>query len=471
MRKEKLRNKIVLVFPPLKDFQSKIPPIGLAYLASVIKNKGFEVSIYDLNVSGEDFDSVAKRIVRETPIAVGISSSTPAINASLEIASKIKNINRDIKIILGGPHPTIMYEEVLSNPYVDICVIGEGEKVMGNIINYLAGKKRLSAIRGIAYKKNENIILNTHEEMDEKLNNIPFPGWEFFDLKKYTNFVSGKRLSLPIVTSRGCPYNCSFCYKGVFGRRWRFRSPENILSEIEYLIKNFNIGEFSIVDDNFTLVPERAIKFCKLLINKKWNLKWRCTNGIRADSVSEKLLYYMKKAGCYLIAFGVETGDEKILEGINKGETLGQIKRAFRIAKKTGIETYGFFIFGNLGENKETMQKTINFAKRLDPDYVQFSIMTPFPGSPIYNKIKTEGEIFINSWKDYAFYAGRPIFRHEKVTPELMNYMYKRAYKEFYFRPRYILKWIFKIIKSPNRTRSIIKGFLYYLLNISLIKK
>ncbi len=455
--------KVTLVYPRVESFGSKTPPIGLAYLAAVIKKEGGEAEVFDMNVSDLGIKETAELIIKGNPQIVGISSTTPAITNALKIAQELKQKNPDLLIIMGGPHPTLMSDELLKNDYVDICVRGEGENPIKQIMKYVEKKLDLKEIKGITYKKGGKIIFNLESPLIDNLDDIPFPAWDLFDLEKYSNIVSGESLSLPVVTSRGCPFNCSFCFKGIFGPRWRFRSPENVVRELEYLVKNFKVEEFSVADDNFTLRPERAIRICKLINKRGLNLKWRCTNGIRADTASRELLSHMKKAGCYIIAFGVESGDQRIIKKINKAETMDDMRHAFENAKAGGIETIGFFMFGNLGENEETMQRTIDFAKELDPDYAQFSIAIPFPGSRMYQEVKKNGKILITRWESYAFYAGRPIFTCGEVTPELMSKMYKKAHRDFYLRPSYFLKVVRKVINSPAYIKHLFRGFKQYL--------
>jgi radical SAM superfamily enzyme YgiQ (UPF0313 family) len=462
--------KISLIFPPIEGYENKIPPIGLAYLASIILQEGAEVAIHDLNISNESLDNSISKILAENPDLIGISSSTPAVPKTLEIAEKIKKINSKIKIIVGGPHASILYQELLDSPWIDFCARGEGENIMREIVRCFKNKKPLAKILGISYKRNKKIISNSDMPLIENLDSLPFPAWYLFDLKKYKNFVSNEKLSLPIVTSRGCPFNCTFCYKGIFGKRWRFRSPKNIIEELKYIIKKFHIEEFSIADDNFTLNPKRAIEFCEHIIKNKIKIKWRCTNGIRADLASHKLFNTMKMAGCYLVAFGVETGDEEILKKINKGETINQIKNAFKIAKEEKLETLGFFMFGNLGENEKTMEKTIRLAKEINPDYAQFSIATPFPGSAMFWEIKKNGKFLINSWKDYVFYEGKPIFYYPGLDTNIITKMYQKAYLGFYIRPTYIYRWLKKILVNPEKIKNLFLGLRQYL-NMSFVKR
>jgi radical SAM superfamily enzyme YgiQ (UPF0313 family) len=279
---------------------------------------------------------------------------------------------------------------------------------------------------------------------------LPFPARDLLPLDSYFSIGIRKKPHATMITSRGCPYNCNFCVNhSVLGKRFRYRSVENVIKEIDELVSKFHVREIDIIDDNFTLIPERAEKICDELIKRRYDLIWKLGNGIRADRINEQLIRKMKDAGCYLIAFGVESGNPEILKGINKGETLEDIKKAVRLCKKYGIETEGFFIIGNLGDNEKTIQETINFAKKLDLNIAQFQVFIPIPGSEYTKLIEKEGKVFAKSWSDYGAFK-KPIFQHQSLTPELMERMQKKAYRDYYLRPKMILKKIMEI-RSPRQ--------------------
>jgi radical SAM superfamily enzyme YgiQ (UPF0313 family) len=242
----------------------------------------------------------------------------------------------------------------------------------------------------------------------------------------------------------------------VLGKGFRARSVENVMQEIDELVKKYHVREIDIIDDNFTVDMARAEKICDELIKGKYDLIWKLGNGIRADRVNENLIRKMKKAGCYLIAFGIESGNERVLSNINKGESLQQIAQAIEWCKKYGIETEGFFIIGNLGDNKKTIQDTIDFAKELDLDIAQFQVFIPLPGSSYEAIIRKEGKIFAKSWRDYNAFS-KPIFEHHELTPALMEGMQKKAYREFYFRPKMIFKKLLEI-RSMKQLASYLKA-------------
>lgn len=431
--------KFILVNAPFKKFAAVQPPLGLAYLAAVLKKKAATVTVIDANAERLTIEQTIKRILESEPDILGFTMTTPLVDISLEIIQQVKS-KKDIPIIVGGPHPTIMPEELLEGNKIDIVVRGEGEETINELYDYFRGARQLESIAGISFRRDGKVIHTSPRSFINSLDEIPFPAWEFFPLNKYNSFGRKKGISLPILTSRGCPFNCIFCYKGIFGRKYRMRSPENIIAELEYLINKFKIEEFAIVDDNFALNEHRTIKFCDEIIRRNLIRPWSLPNGITVR-VSSQLLSEMKKAGCYRVAFGVESGDQSVLDYIDKGINLEQIKNAFASAKRAGLETVGFFMIGNLTETAETINRTINFAIELDPDWAQFTVATPYPGTKMYEIIKKEGNLMTKSWEDFASYD-RAIFRHGSLTPHLLNKKCHEAYRCFYLRPWIITKKI-----------------------------
>src|SRR3989344_2280410 len=416
--------KVLLINPNYREVYKYVgreatmisPPMGLAYLASYLRNNKVEVKILDACALDLDSDKILEEIKKFDPDYVGITASTNTINLAYKIANSISNLK--CKVVVGGAHTSILPEKTLEEcENIDIVAIGEGED---SLLEIVSGKE-LEKIEGIGFRKNKKIIINPRRKPREDLDSLPFPAYDLLPLNKYWSPGIRRYPFATIVTSRGCPFNCIFCVNHlVSSKKFRARSPENVLKEIDLLVKEYGIKEINVLDDNFTLLLGRAKEICNGLIKRNYDLILKTGNGIRADKIDEELIILMKKAGFYLLAFGIESGNKEILKIINKGETLEQIEEAIRLCKKYKILTEGFFILGNLGETKETMQDTINFAKKLDLDIAQFQVFIPFPGSKFYNEIKKNGEIFSKNWEDYNAFD-RPIFRYKNLTPELMN--------------------------------------------------
>jgi len=324
--------KFVLVYPPFKKFAAVQPPLGLAYLAAVLKKRSAIVNVIDANAERLNVEQTVKKILESDPGVLCFTMLTPLVDVSLQIIEQVK-LKKDIPIVAGGPHPTIMPDEILKNNKIDIVVRGEGEDTISDLYDYFTGAKQLDSISGVSFRLNDKIFHNPSRPSIENLDEIPFPAWELFPLSRYASFARKKKFSLPIITSRGCPFGCIFCYKGVFGRKYRIRSTQNVVSEIEYLIKKFNIEEFAVVDDNFALNEERALQICEEIIMQNLVIPWTAAGGLTVRT-SDKVLRKMKDAGCYRVAFGVESGNQDVLEYVDKGITLGQIGNAFASAKR-----------------------------------------------------------------------------------------------------------------------------------------
>ncbi len=414
------------------------PPFGLAYIAAVLQENGYETRILEANALGLSYEQIKNAIEEEAKNGleyVGITASTCLIEEAGKIASLCPD---SVKVIVGGIHATAMPEETLKEfPDIDIVVRGEGEFA---ILDLVKGKK-LNKINGLSYRSKNKIIHNKPRELIDNLNDLPFPARGLLPRERYFSAGARKHPSDYILTSRGCPYSCIFCADHlVHGKKFRARSPENVVAEIEMLVKD-GVKEIDIIDDNFTLLVERAERICDLLIEHGLNKKiiWRCSNGVRIDRLNLSLLKKMEEAGCYMLSLGIESGNDRILDNIKKGITKEKVREAVKMCKEVGMETRGLFMFGNLGENEETMQDTINFAKELDLDSATFHITIPFPMTEYWHAIKKEGKIISTQWKDYISY-GKVTFTHGTLYPELLFAMQKRAYKEFYLRPKFIFK-------------------------------
>jgi len=420
-----------------KEITPIFPPLGLAYIAAVLKKEGIEVKILEANAFNLNHDQIKKAIINYAPEFVGITSTTSLIEEAHEIALLC---NKSIKVIIGGIHASSMPEETLRNfSRFDYLIRREGEYTMLELIQ----KKNLSKIKGLSYRKGKKIINNPERGFNIKLDDLPFPARELLPMNKYFSAGSKKNPSDYILSSRGCPYQCIFCADHlVHGKQFRFRSPENIILEVEELYKR-GVRDWDFVDDNFTLFIERVNKFCDLMIEKGLNKKmsWRCSNGIRVDRINFDLLKKMKKAGCYMVSLGIESGNEQILKNMKKDINLEKVRNAVKLCKKVGIETRGLFMLGNLGDNEKTMNDTIKFAKSLDLETATFHITIPFPNTDYWKIIKKEGKIYPKNYRDYIAY-GNVIFQHGELNEKLLKDMQKKAYREFYFRPKIIFKSI-----------------------------
>jgi len=267
-----------------------------------------------------------------------------------------------------------------------------------------------------------------------------------------------------LITSRGCPYGCNFCYKGTFGRIWRPRSIENVLAEWEYLVSEVGVSEIALMDDAFNIDINRAMKICKEIKKRDLVIPWRSSSGIRADRSPKKLLKAMKDAGCHHLAFGVESGVQRVLdEIIHKQLQLKSVKKAFKFCRELKITSMAFFMIGNLGETLKDIEKTIDFAIKLDPDFAQFTIATPFPGTPLFQSVKAKNKLKVFDWDKYYMFGNRGYFEND-VKPYDITEISTHAYRKFYLRP----KVVFRLLKRRQTylaITNIVSGSFHYLFN------
>jgi len=442
--------RVLLIFPPVthEEIYSKgissighvLPPLGLAYMASVLEKNGIDVKIIDAIALRLTSQEIVEQTKKYSPDWVGISSLTPTIHRSVEVANEIKKYNSDIRIVFGGPHVSqYSLETLVQYNSVDVAVVGEGEYTLLELVK----NNKPDNVKGVVFKNGQDIITNERREPVMNLDDLPFPARHLLPMDLYESGVSlsKRKPQATMITSRGCPYNCSFCSKTVFGRTYRVRSPKNVVEEIEYLIDEYKVKEISFWDDIWGLDRSWAVNVCNLLIEKKLDLTWSCES--RVNLVDLEKLRLMKKAGCWNIFFGIETGNQDLLDLINKGTTLEQARNAVKWAKKAGIEVRANFMLALPGETPEKAMKTIKFAKELNADFVKFNITTPYPDTKLYEQAKEYGtlEQSLDKFTNYF-----PVFvpKGYKSKEEILE-MRKRAFREYYFRVGYILRRFLKI--------------------------
>jgi anaerobic magnesium-protoporphyrin IX monomethyl ester cyclase len=455
--------RILLVNPKSKlpiDTRTS-PPLGLAYLAAIAERRGDTIRIHDGDVEDTPLEANFRGFA---PDVVGITANTTQITAAWRDAAIVQSLS-DALIILGGPHPTTLPEESAGKPFVDIVVRGEGEatwlellsiwdsglRMEGSVFQYPTSDAQ-RPINGITYQDKDGTVISTPNRSPipvEELDAMPLPAWHLFKVDRYTNLqptvdrVDGP--SLPLLTSRGCPYRCSYCSQ-IGPRLWRARSVDSVVNEWRWLVQEQGADEIGVLDDSFNIDRQRVLDICQRLVNEGLNhVPWIMINGIRANLADEEVLGAMKRAGCIRAAFGVESGNQAILDSVvDKHLTLDQVRSAFKAARTVGMETIGFFIVGLPGETKETMDDTIRFACELDPVVANFSIATPFPGTHMYQTVKAEGRMLAETWDDFVFFEGKARFEMPGLPAELVERKWKEAYRRFYLRPKRIARTLMR---------------------------
>jgi len=354
---------VLLVYPNLLKEEGS-PPLGVVSLATILKKNGFNVKIFDFSFNA-NYNDFEKEIISFKPNFVGISYITSYAGFAIKCSKIVKKINKKIKVIMGGPHPTLFPKETLRKKSVDYVIIGEGEETLLELIK----NKKLNLIKGLYYKIKGKIIENKPKEYIKNLDKLPLPDWSLLPtFDKYLKYSK----QMPIMISRGCPFHCSYCQptlNKMFGKITRFRSPKRVVEELEYLTNKFNISNFVFHDDTFTLKKKWILDFCKILKKKKLNIRWKCNS--RVGIIDDETLSAMKSVGLEKIAFGVESGSQRILEKIlNKGIKIKQIIEAFEQCHKHKIDTTAFIMLGSPTETKRDIIKTINLVKKIKPGWV-----------------------------------------------------------------------------------------------------
>lgn len=433
--------------------------MGLGYLAGSLLAAGYDdLTLYDAAVETETIAEVLQRASGEgRPYAlVGISSPTPLINEAWAAARQAKAAGAIT--VLGGPHLTLMPDESIQRPEVDLVVRGEGEDTLVEIVRQIErgpgsglalAARRFEPILGLSWKdETGRVIHSPPRPLRDDLDNIPFPAHHLYKIERYTNLqplTDGLDLharAYTLVSSRGCPFTCTFCSKPVTGDTWRPRSVENVIEEWRWLVRDLHATEIGITDDIWNRDLDRAKDLCWALIREGLNtVPWVTVHGMKVNYADPELFQLMKAAGAKRVGFGVESGDEYILSRVvRKGQTLTQVRNAFRWAKAAGLQTMGFFVFGMPEETEETMEKTIQLALELDPDLANFMIAAPYPGTKLYDLVEREGNIFSHDWTDYAIHTDRAKFEIGDLKAELVERKWREAYRRFYWRPRRLLK-------------------------------
>ncbi|HDZ77513.1 MAG TPA: radical SAM protein, partial [Candidatus Omnitrophica bacterium] len=385
-----MKTKLLLVNPPFTNYGGleghggKTPPLNLGYLAAYVRDKkdtSYQVAILDAEVLNMTFEQISDYVRKEMPAVVGITSSTPVYSNALKIAETCKSINKNIKVIIGGVHPSALPLAVAKEQSIDFVVLGEGEVTFFELLEAVTGKRPFSEVNGIIFKDNGRIVQTQTRNLIEDLDSLPFPARDLMPHNLYqpppTKRVSTFKATA-LTSARGCPYSCNFCSANVVWRRkYRFRSPKNVVDEIEHCINTLGVREFSFTDELFTLKRERAVGICQEIIKRGLRIVWVCM--CRVGQVDRELLKIMKKSGCREISFGIESGDEQVLETIHKGITLDGAKESIRLVQEVGIRTHTSFMVGNLGEDENTIRRTIEFAKELNSNIAAFFVATPLP--------------------------------------------------------------------------------------------
>ena len=480
---------ILLIFPPctlddrygskkMKNIGGFLPPLGLAYLAAFIRENNFSVDIIDAATLGLTQDELIEEIRKKSPSVIGISTLTPNYHRAVGIGEKIREEFPKALTLIGGHHATLEPEKtLLENSSFDLLVFGEGEYTLLEVMQeykkcgydrskLLSNAQRLTLIKGISFRDNSVVKVNSHREFIEDLDTLPFPAWDLLPMDRYIP-LPNQYLRKPVVhmlVIRGCPFDCSFCScNAVFGRKIRKTSTSRVVESMKRAIKDYGAKEFSFWDDTITASKSWITELCNLIIDEKLDVTWTCLS--RVDTISKEVLLLMKKAGCWNIFFGFESGNQQLLENINKRITPEQSKQVMQWTREAGIEVRASFMLALPGETPEMALETIKFAIELDPDYAQFCITTPYPGTKLFKEVDKYGTMH-HKYSKYSLW--HPVFiPHGYKDAQEIAKMEKYAMRKFYFR----LGYIFKKLRRIRSKEGIIRYFKGLKMAMGMVKE
>jgi anaerobic magnesium-protoporphyrin IX monomethyl ester cyclase len=430
--------KVTLINPPnpsiIYSRLLTMPHLGLAYLASILHENNIEVNAIDFTV--EKFDEAMRKIKENSADVWGITSVAYTYKNANAIAKIIKKHHPESKVVLGGHTVASLYESALqSNPSIDAVVIGEGEYTFLDLVRSYEGNGKLEDVDGIAYRTQNSIRRNKDRALIKNLDDLPFPFFKVFPLERYKTFW--RPSPLPIASSRGCKFRCEFCDVQIFYRgKYRERSPENVVDEMENDIHKYGRKSLFFSDDIFTLNQKRTKKICEEIRRRKLDVQWACET--RVDAVNKELLKSMKDAGCWAIFFGVESSSQETLNSMRKGFILEKTRKAFQACREVGIRTCASLMMFYPTDKKNTVEENIRFVKSLDPDIAYFAVTTPFPGTELYERLMENK--MIKDCDFNHFDTLNPVFETEEFTMPFMRKALIKAYLSFYLDPLYLLK-------------------------------
>ena len=446
--------------PFVKEHRGACPPLGLMYVAAYLReHTSHHVQIIDCHAEGIDFDRLGGFIAEGRPNIVGISTMTFTLLNAVETVRLAREAAPDAKIVLGGPHVHLYPDETIRLPGVDYLVQGEGERPFAELLDAIdAGEKTPDGIPGVVHRDGDSIINNGMPGLIGDLDSIPFPARDLTRIDLYSSLLASRSRVTTLITSRGCPYRCSFCERSHLGKKFRPRSAGNVVDEIQSCVE-MGISEILFYDDTFNIDRDRVMAICEDILSRGLNVLWDFRG--RVDRVDLDMLRTARRAGCRRIYFGVESGVPQHLQALNKGFDLDTVREGFRLARHAGISTLGYFMIGLPNETREEMHQTIKFALELRPDFAHIGILTPFPGTPIYRDGLAAGVIKRDYWREFAA-DPRPGFVPPYwpggLSAEELDELRAHGYKSFYLRPRYVVRELLKIRSLAEFGRKVRAG-------------
>jgi radical SAM superfamily enzyme YgiQ (UPF0313 family) len=431
--------KVLLINPPYFNSKYKFiglvaPPLGIAYMAAVLEQNDIAVEIIDAAALEMSWETLESEIKRVSPQLVAVTALTPTIDKALQTAELAKKTCPQATVVMGGYHPTFNYQEMLEKDYVDLVVMGEGEYTMLELVQTLEEGGDLKNVKGIAYQD----VVTPPRPLIEDLDELPFPARHLLPMDHY-KILNMKLHTATLISGRGCPMQCSFCASAALhGNKLRMRSAQNVVDEMEHLIKDHDAGMIAFMDDTFTLKPSRVAEICDEIMKRDLDTYWGCT--ARADTLSDELLQKLSDSGCITLFLGVESADQQQLDRVNKQITIDKIRQAFKLSRENDIRTIASVVLGMPGDTKESIERTIKFVRELNPSYALFSLATPYPGTRFYQEAVQDNLIKVKDWSKYTLLS--PVLETVDCSLDELKKMQKKAFRQFYLRPVYLMKQV-----------------------------
>lgn len=450
------------LYNDLGESGSELPPLGISILAAITRNLGYDTSILDALALRLSKEQTVKRILDMSPDYLGITSTTMAVFNAAEIASMVKEQDRSIKVLLGGPHLTAAPLETMERfGGFDVGVFGEAEHTVVELLSHLDSGKSLGSVKGLVLKQGKGAVMTERRPYIKNLDELPMPAWDLLpDLVKYYQPAADSLYRAPaslLITSRGCPGQCVFCEKSVFGNVCRSYSAPYVIKMIKHLIDNYGIKDLFIEDDNFLVFRNRLKEICRIIVDDKIDITWSCMG--RVDMVDEEVLKLAKAAGCWQVNYGCESGSQKILDILNKKVTVSQIEKAIRMTRDAGINVKGLFMLGNFGETEETIRETLDFIRRVPLTDFHMTYFTPLPGTNAWKLAPSYGT-FDPDWKRINMFNADN-FIPSGLTRKQLDAYYKKIWRSFYLRPR-IMFYYARKMRDPLVRKKIVKAGLAF---------
>lgn len=429
------------------------PVLGLSAIGAIALQRGHQVSVLDLCYVSYDPAMIRQRIIEVKPDIVGITATTPGMNQLRDMTVLIKDIDPDIKIVGGGPHPSSLPLESILESKLDAVFVGEADY---SFADYCDGVP-CAEIAGLFYRQGSEVISTGERTPIANLDDLPMPAWELFDAEVYRKHASRLYVRKPpqasVEFSRGCVFKCDYCAsKMTMALGYRKKSPQRCAQEIEKLYR-LGYREVLIVDDIFTSDQEWAAAVCDAIIASGVKMTWTCSNGIRVEGSNPELFRKMKQAGCYRVAFGFESGNDEILKAFGKGgqASVEQGREAVKMARGAGMDTQGSFMLGLTSDTEATMMDTINYARELPLDMIRFANTIGFPGTDMFNRYHEKNMVVSYDWDDYCFYSSKSLFAHQELTEEILGKYMDIAYKKsIFFNPSFVVRRVLRGFRTGD---------------------